>query len=117
MRLRGALRVASIEMRTRLHRSPFSSQATGRASINLDTFLMGRDGVKEAFSGNLAMPTSPLWKESWGCSDGIRPDSLSGSSAEIAALLDLPVILAVNARGISGSIAPLVRGFSESSPV
>ena len=41
------------------------------------------------------------------------PSILSpGSSAESAALLELPVILVVNARGMAGSIAPLVRGFA-----
>lgn len=91
----------------------FHRQATGRASINLDTFLMGRDGVKEAFYGNLADADVAVVEGVMGLFDGIRPDSVSGSSAEIAALLDIPVILAVNARGISGSIAPLVKGFAE----
>ena len=113
---RRGLRVASFKCGPDYIDPLFHRQATGRASINLDTFLMGRDGVKEAFSGNLADADVAVVEGVMGLFDGIRPDSLSGSSAEIAALLDLPVILAVNARGISGSIAPLVRGFSEWSP-
>lgn len=47
-----------------------------------------------------------------GLFDGNAAAALEGSSAEIAALLELPVILVVNARGMAGSIAPLVRGFA-----
>lgn len=113
---RRGLRVASFKCGPDYIDPLFHRQATGRASINLDTFLMGRDGVKEAFSGNLADADVAVVEGVMGLFDGIRPDSLSGSSAEIAALLDLPVILAVNARGISGSIAPLVKGFCEWDP-
>ena len=51
---RRGLRVASFKCGPDYIDPLFHRQATGRASINLDTFLMGRDGVKEAFSGNLA---------------------------------------------------------------
>ena len=91
----------------------FHRQAAGRPSINLDTYLMGQEGVRESFSSNLADADVAVVEGVMGLYDGIRPDSTAGSSAEIASLLDLPVLLAVNARGLSGSIAPLVKGFSE----
>ncbi len=51
-----------------------------------------------------------------GLFDGVASGTLEGSSAEIAATLNLPVILVVNAKGMAGSIAPLVRGFADWNP-
>ncbi len=91
----------------------FHRQAAGRPSINLDTYLMGHEGVRESFAANLADADVAVVEGVMGLYDGIRPDSTAGSSGEIASLLDLPVLLAVNARGLSGSIAPLVKGFAQ----
>lgn len=39
-----------------------------------------------------------------------------GSTADLARMLDLPVVLVVDAKGMSGSIAALVQGFSRFDP-
>jgi len=90
----------------------FHRQAAKRDSINLDTFLSGPDGVRRGFAVHAAGADAAVVEGVMGLFDGNTPGSDAGSSAEIAALLELPVILAVNARGMAGSIAPLVRGFA-----
>ena len=44
-----------------------------------------------------------------GLFDGYR--RMQGSSAEMAQLLNLPIVLLVNARGVGYSVAPLIYGF------
>ncbi len=94
----------------------FHRQAAKRDSLNLDAFLSGSVGVRRGFTRHSAGADVAVVEGVMGLFDGNSPGSDAGSSAEIAALLDLPVILAVNARGMSGSIAPLVRGFAEWRP-
>ncbi len=48
-----------------------------------------------------------------GCLDGA--DRMKGSSAEIAALLDIPVIMVISAQSMAYSAAPLIYGFSAGS--
>ncbi len=45
-----------------------------------------------------------------GLFDGVGT-GLEGSAAQVALKLNLPVLLTVNAKGLAGSIAPLVKGF------
>ena len=47
-----------------------------------------------------------------GLFDGAYPDSIAGSSAEIALWLNSPVILVTDVYGMAGSIAALVKGFT-----
>lgn len=89
----------------------FHRQISGRDSGNLDAFLLGDGGVARSFAAGCQGADAAVVEGVMGLFDGYEPGKLAGSSAEIAATLDLPVILTVNARGLSGSIAPLVRGF------
>ncbi len=90
----------------------FHRQAAGAVSWNLDTFFGSeKEFFRHAGGGDAAVVEGVM-----GLFDGIHPDKLDGSSAELAAKLDLPVILTVNAQGISGSIAPLVKGFAQWHP-
>ena len=90
----------------------FHRQAAGRASWNLDAFF----GSEQDFFLQAQGQEAAVVEGVMGLFDGVHPDRLEGSCAEIAAKLHLPVILAVNARGISGSIAPLVKGFAQWNP-
>lgn len=94
----------------------FHRQAAGRISVNCDPFLMGPDGVRRSFARHVSDSCVAVVEGVMGLFDGNSPGTLAGSSAEIAALLDIPVVLVVNARGMAGSIAPLVRGFSQWEP-
>ena len=90
----------------------FHLQAAGSVSWNLDTFF----GSEREFFRRTGTCDAAVVEGVMGLFDEIRPDQLEGSSAELAAKLHLPVILTVNAQGISGSIAPLVKGFAQWHP-
>ena len=90
----------------------FHREAAGVPSFNLDSFF----GSWNSYAEEIGDADCAVTEGVMGLFDGIQPDSIKGSSAEIAALLHLPVFLTVNARGISGSIAPLVKGFAEWNP-
>ena len=51
-----------------------------------------------------------------GLFDGAKGDSEVGSTAEIAKILELPVILVIDARSMARSVAALIKGFSEFDP-
>ncbi|MBQ7694541.1 MAG: cobyrinate a,c-diamide synthase [Lentisphaeria bacterium] len=87
----------------------FHRQAAGRVSRNLDTFF----GSENVYAPHVREADVAVVEGVMGLFDGIFPGKLQGSCAEIARNLHLPVLLTVNARGISGSVAPLVKGFAE----
>ena len=90
----------------------FHRQAAGTVSRNLDPFF----GSESEFYRQAPAHDAAVVEGVMGLFDGIYPDRLDGSCAEIAAKLQLPVVLTVNAQGISGSIAPLVKGFAQWHP-
>lgn len=90
----------------------FHRQAAGTVSWNLDVFL----GSEREFYRRTQGCDAAVVEGVMGLFDGIYPDRLDASCAELAAKLSLPVILTVNAQGIGGSIAPLVKGFSQWHP-
>ena len=94
----------------------FHQMACGMQSVNLDSFLQGPQGMKHAFARYAGSADAAVIEGVMGLFDGKSPHSIKSSSAECAILLDLPVILTVNARGIGGSIAPLVSGFTRWHP-
>lgn len=97
----------------------FHRQATGRISPNLDTWMMGGDGVRATWSRHAteaAKADMAICEGVMGLFDSRRPGDMAGSTADCALALDLPVLLIVNARGMAGSIAPLVAGFRDFHP-
>jgi cobyrinic acid a,c-diamide synthase len=84
------------------------SQAAGRACRNLDLYLMERDDILETFTRHSA--TVNLVEGNKGLYDGLALDG-SNSNAALAKLLDLPVFLVIDARGMTRGIAPLILGY------
>jgi len=81
-----------------------------RPSYNLDTWMMGADGVKESFARGINGADLAIVEGVMGLFDG-KIGSDEGSTAHLAKTLGLPVILVVDASAMAGSIAPLVKGF------
>ncbi|HEY6096176.1 MAG TPA: cobyrinate a,c-diamide synthase [Gallionellaceae bacterium] len=84
------------------------SQASGRACRNLDLYLMEREEVISTFVRNAAEVN--LVEGNKGLYDGLALDG-SNSNAALAKLLDLPVVLVIDARGMTRGIAPLILGY------
>jgi len=84
------------------------SQASGRACLNLDLYLMDRDEVVSTFVRNSS--EFNLVEGNKGLYDGLALDG-SNSNAALAKVLDLPVVLVIDARGMTRGIAPLILGY------
>lgn len=86
------------------------SRAAGRACFNLDPFLMGMDEIQRLFRRQAAGADLSLVEGNKGLYDGLALDG-SNSNAALAATLGLPVVLVVDARGMTRGIAPLLLGY------
>jgi cobyrinic acid a,c-diamide synthase len=84
--------------------------ASGRACRNLDFFVMGRDEIAAHFDRHAARADLALIEGNKGLYDGLDLDG-SNSNAALADLLDAPVVLVIDARGMTRGIAPLILGF------
>ena len=84
------------------------SQAAGRACRNLDLYLMERDDILATFARHSSEVN--LVEGNKGLYDGLALDG-SNSNAALAKLLDLPVFLVIDARGMTRGIAPLILGY------
>lgn len=89
----------------------FHSQATGRPSYNLDTWMMGRSGVRALWNRHAAAADAAICEGVMGLFDGREGLGAAGSTADCAAALALPVLLVTPGRGMAASIAPLAAGF------
>jgi cobyrinic acid a,c-diamide synthase len=86
------------------------SRAAGRACFNLDPFLMGMDEIRRLFRLQAAGADLSLVEGNKGLYDGLALDG-SNSNAALAAALGMPVVLVVDARGMTRGIAPLLLGY------
>jgi cobyrinic acid a,c-diamide synthase len=84
------------------------SQAAGRPCRNLDLYLMERDDIVATFARHSAEVS--LVEGNKGLYDGLALDG-SNSNAALAKMLDLPVFLVIDARGMTRGIAPLILGY------
>ncbi len=92
----------------------FHRIASGNPSVNLDTFLSSPEHVRLLFSRYSSDKEVSIAEGVMGLFDGY--DRMKGSSAEIAELLDLPVILVLNAKSAAYSVAPILHGFKHFRP-
>ena len=86
------------------------SQATGGAAINLDPWAMAQNSLTARASRHVLGHDILLIEGVMGLFDGAI--SGGGSTADLAALLDLPIILVADCTSQAQSIAALVHGFS-----
>lgn len=87
----------------------FHESVCGRPSVNLDTFMASKEHVRELFARYGADADVSIVEGMMGLFDGYDRDK--GSSAEIAAALEIPVVLVVDAKSAAYSLAPLLQGF------
>ena len=87
----------------------FHTAVCGRPSINLDTFMASKEHVKELFAHYGVDADVCIVEGMMGLFDGYDRDR--GSSAEIASVLNIPVVMVVDAKSAAYSMAPLLSGF------
>lgn len=93
----------------------FHHLASGRESINLDTFMSSHQHVHDIYHHYGDEAEVRMVEGVMGLYDG--HNRWHGSSAEITMLLDIPVILVVNAKSVAYSVAPLIHGFKQFYPM
>ena len=82
-----------------------------RSARNLDTWMLNAETNREIFSRASVNCDVAVVEGMMGLFDGVTGSSDEGSTAEIAKLLDLPVVLVVDAGNSARSIAAVIRGF------
>jgi cobyrinic acid a,c-diamide synthase len=87
-----------------------------RAVRNLDTWMLDAGANREIFSGASTSCDVAVVEGMMGLFDGVAGNMEEGSTAEIAKLLGLPVVLVVDAGNSARSIAAVIRGFETFDP-
>ncbi len=86
------------------------AQATGRNCYNLDFYTMERDEILALMHSKSQGADISLIEGNKGLYDGLDLDG-SNSNAALATMTKTPVILVLNARGMTRGIAPLILGY------
>jgi cobyrinic acid a,c-diamide synthase len=98
----------------------YHALAAHRPGRNLDPVMVGEDRIGPLFRHGCASADIAVVEGVMGLFDGRISEGFTsvaqGSTAHVAALLGAPVILVVDARGQSHSIAALLQGFSTFDP-
>ena len=93
----------------------YHTLAAGLPGRNLDPVLVGADRIAPLARHGAAGAEVAVVEGVMGLFDGRLADG-SGSTAEVAGLLGAPVVLVVDARGQSRSVAALLHGFRSFDP-
>ncbi len=90
--------------------------AAGRVCRNLDTWMMPPERMKTLFEKVARDADVALIEGVMGLFDGLGYDDETGSTAQVAKLLDTPVLLVIDASKIARSAAALAQGFRQFDP-
>jgi cobyrinic acid a,c-diamide synthase len=90
----------------------FHQAATGRPCFNLDSWAMRGETVRGLAAETARDAEIVLIEGVMGLHDGAGLGSV-GSTADVAALLDLPILLVVNAKGQGATAAAVIKGLAE----
>ncbi len=86
---------------------------TGRDSHNLDGWMMDRDSNRRLFCRYARNADAAVVEGVMGLYDGFSGRDESGSSAQMAKWLGLPVLLVIDARSMARSAAAIALGFRD----
>jgi cobyrinic acid a,c-diamide synthase len=87
-------------------------RAANRHCYNLDFYTMQKSEIIDKFNQHMIPADIGLIEGNKGLYDGLDLDG-SNSNAALATLLDAPVILVIDSRGMTRGIAPLVLGYQQ----
>lgn len=94
----------------------YHAAATGRPSYNLDSWLLSHEKLVQLFLAKSAAADISVIEGVMGLFDGFGGKDEAGSTAHIAKLLKAPVILVLDAGGMSRSAAAMVKGYQSFDP-
>ncbi|MEL7542739.1 MAG: cobyrinate a,c-diamide synthase [Pseudomonadota bacterium] len=96
----------------------FHARASGQTSVNLDAWAMRPELLRSLANGLTRDADLAIIEGVMGVFDGgQRPGRTGiGATADVARLLDVPVVLVVNCGGMAQSVGPLVHGFCTFDP-
>ncbi|HEY8140177.1 MAG TPA: cobyrinate a,c-diamide synthase [Nitrososphaera sp.] len=89
----------------------YHSSVAGRASRNLDVWMMGESGVIDCFDRTCAGAEIAVIEGVMGLFDGVSGKSNLGSTAHVARILKAPILLVVDGAKGARSIAAIILGF------
>ncbi|MBU5481431.1 cobyrinate a,c-diamide synthase [Blautia sp. MSJ-19] len=91
----------------------FHSRVIGARSRNLDTFFTDRETTRFLLCENTADCDIAVMEGVMGFYDGVAGVTTKASAYDLACATDTPVILIVNSKGMSVSLAAYIKGFME----
>ncbi|TVP77839.1 cobyrinate a,c-diamide synthase [Thioalkalivibrio sp.] len=90
-------------------------RAAGRPCVNLDFNTMSPREIREAAGAHMAAADLALIEGNKGLYDGLDLEG-SNSNAALARLLEAPVVLVIDSRGMTRGVAPLLLGYQAFEP-
>jgi cobyrinic acid a,c-diamide synthase len=94
----------------------FHGVAAGKVSYNLDAFLVCESILKDLYFKHMQSAQVGIIEGVMGLYDGLNTTKDSFSSAHLSKILNVPVILVVDAKGMAASASALVLGFKQYDP-
>jgi cobyrinic acid a,c-diamide synthase len=94
----------------------FHQAATGRTCFNLDSWAMRPATLRSLLAEAARNAELVVIEGVMGLFDGVPHAEHDGSTAELARLLDLPVILVMNAKGQGATAAAVLKGLAGFDP-
>ena len=108
---RRGLRVAPFKVGPDYIDPGYHSLAAGRPGRNLDPVMVGEDLIRPLFAHGSQGTDLAIVEGVMGLYDGRTGAGETGSTAQVASLLDAPVIMVIDAAAQGRSIAAVVHGF------
>ncbi len=94
----------------------YHTAATGRPSRNLDSFMMSDDRIRNLVGYASEDADLCIVEGVRGLHEGFSATDDTGSTAHVAKVLGLPVILVVNCASLNRSVAAIINGFRSFDP-
>lgn len=91
----------------------FHSRVIGTRGRNLDTFFTSKKMTRAVFQKNAQDFDISVMEGVMGFYDGVAGTTTDASAYDLASVTDTPVILIVNSKGMSVSLAAYIKGFLE----
>ncbi len=95
--------------------SMWLAQAAGRPCINLDFHTMDRETIRATLTRYADQTQFALIEGTKGLFDGIDVEG-SDSNAALAKLIEAPVVLVIDAKGMTRGVVPLLLGYTNFDP-